>query len=229
VYAGFYSLWQDHIFCYHRDIQTGELTLLQRLDKFAYGLNGIRDLQISADGRFLYVVNNMNSSIVVLERDHDSGLLKLQEKLVNHVDGVEGLGRVEAIEVSPDNRHLYAVSLGDKGLLTFSREADIIPALLPDSSQFETGTQLFTNYPNPFNVETTIRFEMIHGSTVNIQIYDMLGRKIRTLVQEFYETGHYAVTWDGRNKVGIPVASGVYIYRLAAGNFVESRKMLLLR
>lgn len=86
------------------------------------------------------------------------------------------------------------------------------------------------NYPNPFNPETTIRFQVGRaGEQVNLTIYDPLGRVVKRLVDEHLASGEYALRWDGSNAQGAPVASGTYVYRLTIGDFVETRKMVLIR
>ncbi|HMB91886.1 MAG TPA: choice-of-anchor D domain-containing protein [Rhodothermales bacterium] len=85
------------------------------------------------------------------------------------------------------------------------------------------------NYPNPFNPETVIRYSLNVQSTVELVIFNVLGQRIRTLVQSDQTSGTYEVRWDGRDEAGQSVASGVYIYRLQADGFTASRKMLLLR
>jgi hypothetical protein len=80
------------------------------------------------------------------------------------------------------------------------------------------------NYPNPFNPSTTIDFSVPKASTVKLTVYNLLGQKIATLVDKFMEAGAYAVTFDAAR-----CASGVYFYRLEAGNIISQKKMLLVR
>ena len=88
---------------------------------------------------------------------------------------------------------------------------------------------LMQNYPNPFNPKTIIRYQLPVLSEVKLTIYDLLGREIDTIVNERQPVGEHTVHWDGRDDLGKTVSSGVFIYRLQAGTFVENRKMLLLR
>lgn len=88
---------------------------------------------------------------------------------------------------------------------------------------------LHQNYPNPFNPETRIRFDLKAGQQVKLVIYDILGRQIRTLVSSKFDAGMHIVNWDGLNNDGKAVGSGVYIYRIKAGDFVDHKKMLLVR
>jgi hypothetical protein len=89
--------------------------------------------------------------------------------------------------------------------------------------------ELYNNYPNPFNPETTIRYQLAKHSDVKIEIYNVLGQKIRTLLDVARPAGLYTIQWDAKNDNGAFVASGVYIYRMEATDFVKSEKMLLLK
>ncbi|MCK5125608.1 MAG: T9SS type A sorting domain-containing protein [candidate division Zixibacteria bacterium] len=100
---------------------------------------------------------------------------------------------------------------------------DVLGNLIPRN--FE----LAQNYPNPFNPATEIKYSVPSRSQVNIEVFNILGRKIRTLVDESKSAGEYRVTWDGNDSNGQNVSTGIYFYRIQAGDFVESKKMLLLK
>jgi len=88
---------------------------------------------------------------------------------------------------------------------------------------------LSQNHPNPFNPSTTIAFGLDEPADVSLVIYDAAGRLVRTLVDRRYEAGRFEEVWDGRDVSGTAVASGVYFYRLEAGPFSRTRKMVLLK
>jgi len=96
---------------------------------------------------------------------------------------------------------------------------------------------LSQNSPNPFNPSTTLRYDLPQQVEIKLMIFDMLGRHVRTLVEQRQQAGRYAVTWDGRNEQGQNVASGVFLYQLrvanpikgGTGNFVQTRRMALIR
>ena len=90
-------------------------------------------------------------------------------------------------------------------------------------------TYLEQNYPNPFNPSTSIAFGLNGPGQVSLRIYDATGRLVRTLVEESREAGVYHEIWDGRDNGGRAIASGIYFYRLITGDFVQTKKMLLLR
>ena len=85
------------------------------------------------------------------------------------------------------------------------------------------------NYPNPFNSATLIQYQLGKRTPVELSIFDILGRKVQTLINERQSTGFHSIPWDGLNDVGVQVASGVYLYQLKAGNFIETKKLLLVR
>jgi len=90
-------------------------------------------------------------------------------------------------------------------------------------------TELKGNYPNPFNPSTSIAFSIKDASPVKLIVYNLQGKVIKELLQETLESGHYSLAWDGTDKHGIPAASGVYYYKLTAGKYSSTRKMILLK
>lgn len=86
-----------------------------------------------------------------------------------------------------------------------------------------------TNYPNPFNPDTDIRFSLTRDSEVNLSVFNILGQKVKTLVQGSLTAGLHSVKWDGTDESGRQVASGIYLYKIVTGDVVESRKMILMK
>ncbi len=85
------------------------------------------------------------------------------------------------------------------------------------------------NYPNPFNSMTTIRFSLEQEGLVTIRIFDITGREIKTVTSSNMRSGPHSILWDGTNSEGKPIASGVYIYQIKSGTFVNSKKMIYLK
>jgi hypothetical protein len=108
---------------------------------------------------------------------------------------------------------------------------DGIDTAASNASRTQSGRPvLHANTPNPFNPVTTIAFELSRPSNVSIEIVDIAGRRVQTLLAGApYTIGQHRITWNGRSERGVPVASGVYLYRLHVGDFVETRRMTLLR
>jgi hypothetical protein len=88
---------------------------------------------------------------------------------------------------------------------------------------------LAQNFPNPFNPSTTIAYSIADDTNVDLRIYDVTGALVKTLVDDFRKKNNYKIVWDGINNQGNSVASGVYFYRLIAGDFRATKKMVLLR
>jgi hypothetical protein len=85
------------------------------------------------------------------------------------------------------------------------------------------------NYPNPFNPTTRISYTIAERGLVSIDVFDILGRHVSTLLNEVQPAGSYEITWNGRNNENLPVTSGVYFYRLRSGSFAKTNKMVLLK
>ena len=145
------------------------------------------------------------------------------------------LGRVHLATLELEVNLNAVVSLGeayfvsaDGRLIWGSAEPFAIDKLLPQQ------TQLHPNYPNPFNPETWIPFQLHKSARVHVSIYDTLGREVRQFdlghqPAGYYQTRERAVHWDGRNQIGERVASGTYFYRLEADDFVSLRRMVVLK
>ena len=94
---------------------------------------------------------------------------------------------------------------------------------------FPQGFALEQNFPNPFNPVTTLRYDLPENSYVNVTVYDMLGRQVRTLVNTTQDAGFRSVIWNATNDYGKPVSAGIYLYQIQAGEFVQTKKMVLLK
>jgi hypothetical protein len=88
---------------------------------------------------------------------------------------------------------------------------------------------LSQSYPNPFNSSTEIEFALRSPEHATLKIYDLLGRQVRTLIDGNLEAGEYSTAWNGRDDSGTSAPSGIYFYKLTAGSFCETRKMLMLK
>ena len=104
-----------------------------------------------------------------------------------------------------------------------SIELAVEEELLPE--EFALGQ----NYPNPFNPSTQIRYALPEQSKVTIVIYNMLGGKVRTLVNDYQDAGYRNILWNATNDIGAPVSAGMYIYTIQAGSFYQAKKMILLK
>ena len=102
-----------------------------------------------------------------------------------------------------------------------TKEMDLTP--VPDEFA------LHQNYPNPFNPTTTILYDLPETATVHLVIYDVLGRQVRTLVNQDLTAGYHKAVWDATDDMGRPLSGGLYIYRIKAGSYSKTRKMVLLK
>jgi hypothetical protein len=109
------------------------------------------------------------------------------------------------------------------GTPDYAQENLVAAASIPDEFRLEQ------NYPNPFNPETTIRYSLDQPAQVRLEIYNLLGERIATLVDEHQNSGSYVVQWQAKDDFGQKLASGVYIYRLITENHKKAKKMILLR
>jgi len=88
---------------------------------------------------------------------------------------------------------------------------------------------LYQHYPNPFNPSTSITYVLPTSSDIILKVYNLLGQEVKTLVNEHQSSGTKSVVWDGRDNLGKPVSTGMYVYRIEAGGFIRARKMMLVQ
>ena len=105
----------------------------------------------------------------------------------------------------------------------------VMSAISARSVDIPAGFLLEQGYPNPFNPSTLIGYALPVEGTVEMAVYDLLGKRVRTLVAERRSAGHWHTVWDGRDSRGVPVASGIYFYTMESGRFRATRKLLLLK
>ncbi|MFQ6112966.1 MAG: T9SS type A sorting domain-containing protein [bacterium] len=111
----------------------------------------------------------------------------------------------------------------------FSAPANISAVEDASETQIPKEFKLSQNYPNPFNPQTVIRYELPTRTHVKLVVVNLLGAKVKTLLDEAKNPGSYSASWNGTDHLGGKVASGVYLYRLEAGEFVSVKKMVLIR
>ena len=100
---------------------------------------------------------------------------------------------------------------------------------LDDDSAMDLDYKIHQNYPNPFNPTTEIKYDLPEDALVSINIYDLMGRSIKSLVNSQQTAGYRSIEWNATNNLGEPVSAGMYIYTIQAGDFRQSRKMVLLK
>ena len=194
----------------------------------------IRTLAFSPDGRIL--VSGSRDSTVRL---WDVETATQKTVLTAHT------GRINDVAFTPDGQILASASDDATVLLwnlplliKIGAEASQLADVMNPAHLFveptPTETALLANYPNPFNPETWIPYQLATPAEVTVRIYEANGTMIRVLAighqsAGIYQDRHRAAYWDGKNETGEPVASGVYFYTLTAGNFTATRKMVIRR
>ncbi len=119
-------------------------------------------------------------------------------------------------------------------LITTEGDGLAVPSRTAEANQNVRETKLLSNYPNPFNPETWIPYQLAEAAGVDVKIYDVSGRLVRTISVGFKPIGYYltrerAAYWDGRNETGEPVSSGVYFLQLVAGDFSATQRIVVLK
>jgi hypothetical protein len=145
-----------------------------------------------------------------------------------HIIESENYSRLLTIEVSNENKLIY---LGKEeelknNIFIITTSYDVTNILYDEL--IPSKYLLSQNYPNPFNPSTTITYEIAEREFVTLKVYDILGREVATLVNEEKPTGSYEVEFDPASSIKNP-ASGIYFYKITAGDFIETKKMILLR
>ncbi len=143
----------------------------------------------------------------------------------DYSEGLPGAVIAMDLSISPLNRKLRVATHGNGA---YERSL-LVPVGIPGGETPLTGFALAQNYPNPFNATTNFGFRIADFGFVELKIFDVTGRLVRTLVSENRTPGSYTAQWDGRDDHGAAVASGVYVYRLSAGDLTASRRMVLAR
>ena len=111
---------------------------------------------------------------------------------------------------------------------TIPMTATVLPTANGDQNEV-TVTVLKGNYPNPFNPETTIFYSVKNDAKVSVEIYNLLGQKVKTLVNGSVKKGNHGLTWNGKDETGRNVSSGIYFYRMTTGKYTSTQKMILMK
>ena len=152
-----------------------------------------------------------------------TGLDKFQEqeiRLVNKADGItQDLQKNPTMTYRANSDESSFVLLVGSPDFVDRKQSEVIPEQV----------KLLPNYPNPFRGQTTLSYALPEQSDVRLVIYDILGREVRTLVNDQQQPGLHSIQWNGRNNAGQPVASGLYLSRLVVGEKTQVNKMTLVK
>ena len=130
--------------------------------------------------------------------------------------------------IDHDSYNIFNSACGRKALFGYG-DCDQLDFLNAMDFEVVDNYKLINNYPNPFNPVTTLRYDLPENVHVNITIYDMLGRQIKNLINQTQDAGYRSVRWNATDDYGKPVSAGIYLYQIQAGEFVQTKKMVLLK
>jgi len=201
--------------------------------------NSIRKSAFSIDINYNAEILNFDSLAIL----HNNKIEK-NGIVLTHVDSAKGIVHVDYADLSGEISGNYKLSASlnyfahdfsvkdSMQLLVNSYDEylnkDLMKNIVYSMTEIPTKYELYQNYPNPFNPTTTIVFDLPAKEKVVLEVYDILGRRMTTLINEVRNEGHYKVEFNS-NKSGLRLASGVYLYRIIAGKFSQTKKMLLLK
>jgi len=191
------------------------------------------DESIDVDGdELLY---DFTASLIVngqVKAEYNSSSLTIREMKIDHQSVFDEIFAAQAmfgeIEWDVSVRDSMVEVTSENGALTLGVNASaavlsINGELLPEVFS------LHQNYPNPFNPVTKLRYDLPENGHVNITIYDMLGREIKTLINQTQDAGYRSIIWDATNDYGKPVSAGIYLYQIQVGEYISTKKMVLLK
>ena len=177
--------------------------------------------------------NNKNNLIAVLvfgdapiiEKDKKIGAIESDELIVKLYSKTDGQ------EYTPTIKNVEWILGSGSGLFFKAGTIASVNVTIKDVmiSSLPTEFAIAQNYPNPFNPITNIKYQLPVDGLVKIKVFDMLGREIKTLVNQDQKAGYYTIEWDATNESGIKVATGVYFYQIEASNFKKTMKMMLIK
>jgi hypothetical protein len=196
-----------------------------------YGLSGIKEFDIpigteSGDSLFLYrfafIPDGWSYAISDSNWIHTPDTVHVT---INHDDIIAEEDTARVVIYAYNDRDEYA---GYAEVMVYEPGAPVSVEEIP-WADLPTTYNLGQNYPNPFNPSTTIEFAVPNRTIVSIEVLNILGQRVRSLVEEELPSGRFRISWDGTDENGTSVATGVYLYRFRAGDYVETKKMLLMK
>ena len=169
-----------------------------------------------------------SQSPLFLTSTKESGKVLIANASVTSTAGVTGGGPAAVVAFRRIDNALGEFRLSDLTVLDASGSVNSIKNIESlDMKPTEFGME--QNYPNPFNPSTQINYRIPVDTNVRVAVFNILGQRIRTLVEAYTPAGEYAVNWDGKDQAGRQVASGMYLYRMDAGSFKAIKRMTLLK
>ncbi len=231
---------------YYADPDKGDerLAFFARPDEFTGKRSGLALYPCDDSTGYILTTNTANNAIQVYRREGDDGDPH-RHTLVTTISNTWGQAG-DGLDVTPfaaganfPNGFLIWLNKTDNNFQFYAWEdvaqnrLRVCPRHITTSVDLGDATpnrfHLLQNYPNPFNPETEIRFELPTATEVTLTVFNLLGQKIAVLLKEVLPAGTHVSHWDGRDRLGRPVASGVYLYKLDSAPYTQTRRMVLLR
>jgi photosystem II stability/assembly factor-like uncharacterized protein len=222
---------------YQVDLLTGKARLIGTATGFRYSSIAFHPLTGQLWATFtnkqdnIYTVDTHTGAVTLVGKTGDNTpTVSITFSSDGKLYGLEGTGSQINKLISIDTVTGAGTEIGSTGvtkLVTIAMSPGTTAVKEKSSEGLPKMYALAQNYPNPFNPQTSFQFGLPEAQVVDIVIYNIMGQVIRRLVHESYQPGIYTVFWDGRNDFGVSVTSGVYLYRIRAGEFVSVRKMII--
>jgi len=179
------------------------------------------------------LVWNQSFGDFFLEEESTDGLIRFVVAGVNPVGGINELFKVnlEVLNGFTDatSINLINLRLNESSVIDLASSSELSQSVLSAEDEIPYRFTLHNNYPNPFNPETNIQFDIPEHLPVKLVIYDLSGKEVNVLVQNTFAPGKYKVMWNGKDQYGQSVSAGMYIYQIEAGDFRNTKKLILLK
>lgn len=193
-------------------------------------LAGLRsaEMEISYDPSLITVKNVTSTSLTkdfVIVSNIENGKVRIA---MANTEAISMGGQILTLEAEV-KQDANSISFTISNILLNDRSISKVTSVGGTIAEVPETYQLLQNYPNPFNPTTTIEYRLPQNGFVELKIYDITGREVKTLVSEQQTAGSYRVVWNGTDSYGSKVSSGVYLYRISAGSFTQIKKMMLLK
>ena len=192
-----------------------------KVDLRSYNIDAANSFVVAFGMNGKYTGDQTGDNRIMLTYKPGTSAFHSYEKLQTSRNGASNNQWHDAVDVANNIVIVYLI----RAYVSFPGITGVqqVVELTPSSYKLEQ------NYPNPFNPETAISYQLSTVSKVQIKVYDILGKEIATLVNGEKPAGKYQITWKGTDNYGNKVSSGVYFYRIITNNFVQTKKMILLK
>jgi len=192
--------------------------------------NGAAGLVYNPKENYLYIAHYDRSFVSIYDLDNDQFLpqvIPLKGFLPTFLFANDDYSKIYCLNGGSDN--VSVIDVNSKAVEKVIDLHEYLPTNIQDKKKIATEYTLSQNYPNPFNSSTIISYQIPKSINVSIEIYNILGQKVASLVDNKQNAGRYQIQWEGKNQEGEDVTSGLYILRFSTSDFVQSKKLLLLR